>query len=137
MDGLTTPAAEKDHAAAVLIVTPQGIPLVQDPKKSRRLWKLPGGRSRPGELPTAVAVREIREEIGVELEPTQLKVLAHRDKGTHWHTIFMVELPSLPPLKQFGDEGEEIRVFMPEELRTANDILPSHAEVMLSALPSA
>src|SRR5438093_1300125 len=31
-------------------------------------WELPGGKCEPGESPAACAVREVREEVGVEVE---------------------------------------------------------------------
>ena len=43
-----------EHAAAVLIISPDGIPVVRDPKKPiPRYWKLPGGRSEGKETPDA------------------------------------------------------------------------------------
>lgn len=34
-----------------------------------RQWALPGGRLEPGERPVAAALRELREEVGLDLEP--------------------------------------------------------------------
>lgn len=50
------------------------------------LWSLPGGHIEPGETAKAAAVREVREETGVEAELEGLvdihDVILHRDDGT-------------------------------------------------------
>ncbi|MDN5771603.1 MAG: NUDIX hydrolase [Microlunatus sp.] len=38
-------------------------------------WELPGGVVEPGETPRAGAIREVREELGIELEVGQLLVI--------------------------------------------------------------
>ena len=38
-------------------------------------WGVPGGKVEPDEEPTAAAVRELREETGVEVEPASLREL--------------------------------------------------------------
>lgn len=37
------------------------------------LWEFPGGKIEPRETPAAAAVREIREELGVDLDPCALQ----------------------------------------------------------------
>ncbi len=47
------------------------------------LWSLPGGWADPGDSPREVAVREVREETGREVQAVRL--LALLDKGKHGH----------------------------------------------------
>ena len=89
------------HAVAVLIVTPQGIPLVKDPKKPPPpLWKLPGGRGPASETAKEVAIREIKEELGIALTEEDLNIVHIEDRKTHLHTFLRVDLSSLPKLKE-------------------------------------
>ena len=131
----------KGNAVAVLLVTPQGIPVIRDPKKPAPVfWKLPGGRSNEGVPETAegCAVRELEEEIGVSLRESDLTVVHSLDKGNHILTIFRADLTALPQMKSQGNEGEEIRVFAPGELLAEQGFFPNHRKVVggiLAALP--
>jgi 8-oxo-dGTP diphosphatase len=59
--------------AAVALVDEGGrVLLAQRPegKQLAGMWEFPGGKVEPGELPEAALIREIREELSVELCPT-------------------------------------------------------------------
>lgn len=115
------------HAVAVLVVTPQGIPLVRDPKKPEpHYWKLPGGRSEEGETAVQCAVRELNEELGIALGETDLKQVTSQSRGNHTFTLFQARLPALPELKQQGDDGEDVRVFSPQQILMLPDFFPNH-----------
>lgn len=123
------------HATAVLVVTPQGIPLIRDPKKRPPIyWKLPGGRSEGQETAAQCAVRELQEEIGLTLSESNLVVLDSKDKGSHIVTIFMAELPELPRLNTRGDEGEQIQVFKASEILDRDDFFPNHLDAVWRVL---
>jgi ADP-ribose pyrophosphatase YjhB (NUDIX family) len=55
-------------AASVAIVREKDLLLIQRNRPpSEGLWTLPGGRLEPGETAEQCAIREVREELGVEL----------------------------------------------------------------------
>ena len=106
------PREKKGHAVAILVMTPHGIPVVRDPQfPGPILWKLPGGRSNPGENPREAAIRELFEETGISIPAGELRQMCEEDKGSHIFTIFRTELTYMPELKERGDEGEDVRVF--------------------------
>lgn len=118
-------------AAVVLIVSPQGIPLVRDPSKpSPVFWKLPGGHGEAGEDARMCAVREIREETGILLDGAELIELDVMDRGTHTLTFFQANIPSLSGIIQQGNEGEEVRVFSPSEIFLMENFMPNHFTVI-------
>lgn len=123
---------ESRHAVAVLILSPEGTPLVRDPKKPLpRYWKLPGGRSEGLETPEECAVREIFQELGLVVEQDDLKVIDQQDRSTHILTFFEIGLPSLKGLKEEGDEQEEIKVFSSLiEINKMEDFFPNHRAVV-------
>lgn len=124
-----------DYAAAVLIITPQGIPLVRDPKKPRpHYWKLPGGRSIGSETALQCAVREVEEELGIILKPAELELLSEEFKGNHHLVIFKTTLSELPVMRAQGDEQEEIAVFTPKQILEMKDFSPNHLRVIEGTL---
>lgn len=126
---------ESQHAAAVLIVSPEGIPLIRDPKKPvPRYWKLPGGRSEGSESPEECAVREIFQETGLTIDIDDLKILDQEERFNHTLSIFRVDVPSLKGLKKVGDEKEEIQVFRDmKEIGMMPDFFPNHKRIVQKA----
>ena len=112
--------SEKGHAVAVLVVNAdrKEVPLVRDPHKPEpHYWKIPGGRSEPGETAEETAVREIKEEVGITLDPTKLEVIHCEDRGTHLFTFFYISVPGFLGLKEKGDDGEEVSLFTLTEIQ--------------------
>lgn len=121
------PGEARGQAVAVLIITPEGIPLVRDPKKPPPVfWKAPGGRSRAEETAEETAMREIKEEIGISISPDDLRPVHKEDKGSHIVTLFVSKLMVMPRIKSRGDEGEEIKIFPPREIAAMPDFFPNH-----------
>ncbi len=84
------------NAVAVLIITPEGIPLIRDPKKPAPVfWKVPGGRG-------------------------------HEDRGSHILSLYSAKLDAMPLLKSIGDEGEEIKIFSSKQILLMRDFFPNH-----------
>jgi 8-oxo-dGTP pyrophosphatase MutT (NUDIX family) len=55
----------RDKTGRILVVKPN----------YKEGWLIPGGVAEKGETPTACAIREVREELGLETEPGQLLVV--------------------------------------------------------------
>src|SRR5580700_3189444 len=64
--------------AACALIDPDGRVLIaQRPvgKEMARLWEFPGGKLEPGERPEDALIRELREELGIEVKPACLAPL--------------------------------------------------------------
>ena len=124
-------AKQRDHVVAVVVVGPDGVPLVRDPTKDAPLyWKAPGGRGEPGESAEQVAVREVKGETGVALSPEKLRLYDKKDAGSHTVSFFLAEVPALLGLKKVGDGGEEVRVFSLWEILALQDLFPPHSKIL-------
>jgi 8-oxo-dGTP diphosphatase len=55
--------------------------MVRQPHRGEELWTFPGGRIEPGEPPDRAAVREAREEVGLDVEIVRLLVEVPRRGG--------------------------------------------------------
>lgn len=63
--------------ARVIIYNPEltAILLIHRQKKQRNYWVVPGGGAKRSETPQETAIREINEELRIELTPAQLRQL--------------------------------------------------------------
>ena len=63
--------------ARVIIYNPDltAILLIHRQKKQRNYWVVPGGGAKKSETPRETAIREINEELQIELTPAQLRQL--------------------------------------------------------------
>jgi len=119
------------HAVAVLIVTPQGIPLILDPAKKPPYWKAPGGRSSrefPGETAKKVAIREVEEEVGIQpqLSESELIVVVEEPHPTHTRSLFVGHRATLAGIKKRGDDGEIVKVFSVSEILALPNFFEPH-----------
>ncbi len=78
--------------AAALIDTDGRVLLAQRPegKSMAGLWEFPGGKVEPGERPEAALIRELREELSIEVRP---KCLAPFTFASHTYADFHLLMP--------------------------------------------
>lgn len=118
------------YAVAVFVESSEGIPLVKDPRKPHPWWKFAGGRSEAGEKTKEAARREIYEELGFPLEEKDLELLFEEKRENHIFVLFKVKLDSLEGLRKKGIDGEEIKVFSFEQIKTLEDFMPNHRRIL-------
>jgi 8-oxo-dGTP pyrophosphatase MutT (NUDIX family) len=109
----------------VLLQKRDNIPTIQEPGK----WDVWGGHCEAGETFEACAIRELREEIGVEItHPRALKFLMTRSLDGREECVFayLFDADGTPPVY----EGERAHWFAPEE--AARMTLAFGAEALFS-----
>lgn len=84
------------------------------------IWNLPGGGMEPGESPWCTAVRETREEVGVDVEVVRLTGVYDRSPSGDPVLVFLCRHVAGQPT--VTDEATEVRWFSVDELPT--DINP-------------
>jgi 8-oxo-dGTP diphosphatase len=77
-------------AAGSLFVDETGRVLVVEPVYKPE-WEIPGGMVEPGESPRAACARELREELGLDLEPGRLLVTDWAPKRGHDRMLFVFD----------------------------------------------
>ena len=78
-------------------------------RQDKPLWNLPGGRVEAGESPWDAAVREVKEEIGVECAIDSLQGVYHKPAQDEVVFMFLVNIERGTP--QHSDEVADIRYF--------------------------
>ena len=59
-------------------------------KQHAGLWEFPGGKVEPDETPKAALVRELREELGVEIDPQGLAPIAFSESPGERHLVLLL-----------------------------------------------
>jgi 8-oxo-dGTP pyrophosphatase MutT (NUDIX family) len=135
-----------DHAARVVTVSvvvlrhPETGDILAVRKRGTTTFMQPGGKPEPGESALDAAVRELREELQVELDPDRMTLLgtfdapaANESGWTVRGTVFVH-----PPVSGIrpAAEIEEIR-WVPEMAEPAGDLAPLMMTRILPALRAA
>jgi 8-oxo-dGTP diphosphatase len=106
--------------AAVALVDPDGrVLLAQRPegKPLAGLWEFPGGKVHPGETPEAALIRELDEELGIDVEAS---CLAPFTFASHAYPEFHLLMPLYVCRKWSGivmaREGQQLKWVRPTRL---------------------
>ncbi len=110
--------------------------LVKHRKRNRKFWVLPGGRLEHGESFDECAVREVKEETGLDIKVERILYLSEAispDKNHHIVNIF-IKARSIGGKLQLGDEPVLSDVdFLPlSDLSQISLFPPVHEELLRS-----
>jgi 8-oxo-dGTP pyrophosphatase MutT (NUDIX family) len=109
------------QAVCVLIpctLVPSWFTVVSRPQKEE-LWGMPGGKVDPGETPLQAAVREVHEEIGLDLHPSTLEVLhtsVCHGEVDYETTTFLYTGPDVDGVRYKVEEGLHAGLATEDEL---------------------
>lgn len=99
------------------------------------LWEFPGGKVEQGESPEHALIRELAEELGIEIEPADLAPLTF---ASHAYPGFHLLMPLFLCKRWRGEaashEGQELAWVMPAEL--AAYAMPPADEPLKAILPA-
>ena len=107
-------------AAIALIDTDGRVLIAQRPKGKHLegLWEFPGGKLRHGETPEAALIRELDEELGIDVEQSCLAPLsfASHDYG-EFHLLMPLYVCRIWNGTVSAREGQQLKWVRPQHLR--------------------
>ncbi|HEV7463600.1 MAG TPA: 8-oxo-dGTP diphosphatase MutT [Methyloceanibacter sp.] len=116
-----------EEGAVLIARRPLGRPLAG-------LWEFPGGKVEPGEEPEEALIRELAEELGIEIAKGDLTPLTF---ASHAYPDFHLLMPVYLCRRWRGsvaaNEGQELAFVRPEELRRYD--MPPADEPLKIVLP--
>ncbi len=127
-----TPDTEVRAGVAVVILDKEGRILLEK-RTDNGMWGLPGGKIEPSESIREAALREIKEETGLDIEITKLigvysepsgqRIVTYPNSEDVCHLIdIILEGKPLSGSLALSPESEELRFFDPQAL--PKDIVP-------------
>jgi 8-oxo-dGTP diphosphatase len=122
--------------AGCLILDEKGrLLLIHRHTPTRTQWELPGGKVDAGEDPRTAAIRELREELGIEVD--LVRELGHQTFTEDGHTIhytwfLAIILAGTPTLTE--PKYDQLRYFSWNELKTRTDLSPNTRNLVAAQL---
>ena len=106
--------------AAIALVDADGRVLIAQRPKGKHLeglWEFPGGKLRDGETPEGALIRELNEELGIDVEHTCLAPLsfASHDYG-EFHLLMPLYVCRVWSGVPRGREGQQLKWVRPSRL---------------------
>lgn len=127
------------HLGANGIITCQG-KLLLEKRRDSDTWGLVGGGVKKRETELQAITREVYEELGLRISPTQFRrlkvygepgrIAAYQD-GSVWRMVIVVfglELETMPEMR-ISAESKELRFFTREELKDI-EIVVTHRDIV-------
>lgn len=114
-------------AAAIILINENGQVLVDERRQDQiypGYWEFPGGKIEEHEIPDHAAIREMREETGVDVKTITPLTFISEDRGDY-HVVVYVFTATEWSGEPSGKEGQVIRWVNMEELETLN-LLPAN-----------
>ena len=132
----------KTHLGSNAIITCKG-KLLLEKRRDSDIWGLVGGGVKPHETELQAMVREVREELGLRIDPSRCvrlrsygepgrlgRIAAFRD-GSVWRMVIVMwklELEEEPEMT-ISAESKELRFFSKEELKDI-EIVVTHSDIV-------
>ena len=117
----------------IIIEVPDGGFVLIERKNPPYGWALPGGFVDYGESLEAAALREAREETGLQLEELrQFRAYSDPDRDPRHHTVTVVFVAHAMGQPMAADDAKDLGVFQPDRLPTPMAF--DHANIMADYL---
>ncbi len=126
------PLATRVVPTASAVVTEEDGRLLMAKRTDNNLWTIPGGTMKPGETIAETAIREVKEETGIDVEVVSLvgiysnpqHVVAYSDGEVRQQFSICFACRPIGGELATSDETSEVDYFSPNEIE-AMDIHPS------------
>ncbi|MFB4322492.1 MULTISPECIES: NUDIX domain-containing protein [Paenibacillus] len=126
------PAKHFVSAAAIVINEKDEILLIKGPQRG---WEMPGGVVEIGESPAQAAIRETKEESGIDIEIMQFCGIFHNVKDSICNTLFLAKPVGGVPI--ITEESLETGFFPIEEALQMVNFMNFRARIEMCLNPAA